>query len=84
MVDEETEEDFVSDILQEVVSSALDQIYYKIIEQRIIPYTVNAAKDLLLEVIEVGRLEFMLLLNNIWSIPFHIYHNTGSMFLLLE
>jgi len=52
MVDEETEEDFVSDILQEVVASALDQIYYKIIEQRIIPYTVNAAKDLLLEVIE--------------------------------
>lgn len=53
MLDEETEEDFVSDILQEVVTSALDQIYYKIIEQRIIPYSVNAAKDLLLEIVEV-------------------------------
>ena len=84
MVDEETEEDFVSDILQEVVSSALDQIYYKIIEQRIIPYTVNAAKDLLLEVIEVGSSEFLLGLNNIWPIPCHICHDTGSMFLLLK
>ena len=53
MLDEETEEDFISDILQEVVTSALDQIYYKVIEQRIIPYSVNAAKDLLLEVVEV-------------------------------
>lgn len=56
MLDEETEEDFVSDILQEVVTSALDQIYFKIIEKRLIPYTVKAAKDLLLEVIEVWSL----------------------------
>ena len=54
MLDEETEEDFVFDILQEVVITALDQIYSKIIEERIIPFTVNAAKDLLLEIVEVN------------------------------
>lgn len=53
MLDEETEEDFISDILQETVTSALDQIYYKIIEKQIIPYSVNAARELLLDVIEV-------------------------------
>lgn len=52
MLDEETEEDFISDILQETVTSALDQIYYKIIEKQIIPYSVNAARELLLDVIE--------------------------------
>ena len=56
ILDEETTEDFVSDILQEVVSDSLDQIYYKIIGERIIPYTVDVAKNLLLEVIEVSSI----------------------------
>ena len=54
LLDEETEEDFITDILQEVVSSALDSIYHKIVQSRVIPYTVNAARELLLETIEVG------------------------------
>ncbi len=54
LLDEETEEDFVTDILQDVITNALDTIYTRIVDSRVIPYTVNAARELLLDVIEVN------------------------------
>ena len=67
LLDEETEEDFITDILQEVVSNALDSIYHKIVQSKVIPYTVNAARELLLETIEVGCYLIFLMSENDWK-----------------
>ena len=54
LLEDENEEDFMVDILQDVITSALDTIYDKLIASRVIPYCVEAAKELIVDVIEVS------------------------------
>ena len=53
MLEDESNEDFVIDILYDVVNAALDVVHNKIIQSRIIPYTVDAARELIIHAIEV-------------------------------
>ncbi|XP_067047787.1 uncharacterized protein C2orf81 homolog isoform X2 [Acropora muricata] len=52
MVEQEDGEDFVLDIVHEIVESTLAVIYDKYIESQTLPYTIQATKDLLLQIIE--------------------------------
>lgn len=45
-------EEFVLGIVNEVVSSALGEIYEKYLQRQLIPYTVSLAKDAMLQIIE--------------------------------
>ena len=53
MVEQEDGEDFVLDIVHEIVESTLAVIYNKYIASQTLPYTIQATKDLLLQIIEV-------------------------------
>lgn len=52
MVEQEDGEDFVLDIVHEIVESTLSVIYDKYIASQTLPYTIQATKDLLLQIIE--------------------------------
>lgn len=52
MVEQEDGEDFVLDIVHEIVESTLAVIYDKYIASQTLPYTIQATKDLLLQIIE--------------------------------
>ena len=53
MVEEEDGEEFVIDIVNDIVQSTLDVIYDKYIQQQTLPYTVDAARDMILQFVEV-------------------------------
>ena len=53
MVDQEDGEDFVLDIINEIVDSTLTVLYEKYIVSQTLPYTIQETKDLLLQIIEV-------------------------------
>lgn len=53
MVDEENGQDFVLDIVDEIVDGTIKVIYDKYIQRQLQPYSVEVAKDLLLQIIEV-------------------------------
>lgn len=46
-------DDFVADIVEEVVGSTLTVIYDKYIERQLLPYTISQAKEALLTIIDV-------------------------------
>ncbi|KAK2557064.1 Uncharacterized protein P5673_020925 [Acropora cervicornis] len=52
MVEQEDGEEFVLDIVHEIVESTLAVIYDKYIASQTLPYTIQATKDLLLQIIE--------------------------------
>lgn len=52
MVDEENGQDFVLDIVDEIVDGTIKVIYDKYIQRQLQPYSVEVAKDLLLQIIE--------------------------------
>lgn len=52
MVEQEDGEDFVLDIVHEIVESTLAVIYDKYIASQTLPYTIQETKDLLLQIIE--------------------------------
>lgn len=52
LLDNESAEEFIYDILEEVVSTACGIIFDKIIEKRVQPYTVSTARKLLLDIIQ--------------------------------
>lgn len=52
MVDQEDGEDFVLDIVNEIVDSTLTVLYEKYIVSQTLPYTIQETKDLLLQIIE--------------------------------
>ena len=53
MVEEEDGEEFVIDIVNDIVQSTLDVIYDKYIQQQTLPYTVDAAREMILQFVEV-------------------------------
>lgn len=46
-------DDFVGEIVDEVVSKTLNAIYEKYIERQLLPYTISQAKEALLTIIDV-------------------------------
>lgn len=52
LLEDESSEDFIFDIVEEVVGNACNIIYDKIIEQRVQPYTVSAARKMILDIIQ--------------------------------
>lgn len=52
MVAEEDGEEFVTDVVQDIVQATLDVIYEKYIQQQTLPYSVDAARELILQIVE--------------------------------
>jgi len=52
MVDEEEHEDVVIGILDDIIDSVLDVVYDRYIQSRLVPYTVQTARDLIIQTIE--------------------------------
>ena len=55
MVDEEEHEDVVIGILDDIIDSVLDVVYDRYIQSRLVPYTVQTARDLIIQTIEVNK-----------------------------
>ena len=55
MVEQEDGEDFVVDIVGEIVEATMKILHDKYIEKQTLPYTVLETKNLLLQIIEVWR-----------------------------
>ena len=55
LVENESCEDFVWDIVNEVADNACNIIFEDIITDRVAPYAVFSAKELLFDLIEVGQ-----------------------------
>ena len=53
MIETESSQDFVLDLLDEIIDSTVQVIHNKYIQSQLQPYSVHAAKDLLLQIIEV-------------------------------
>ena len=53
MLDKEDGEDFIVDIVGNIVDSALNVIYDNYIQKQLYPYTVTQARDAILQIIEV-------------------------------
>ena len=52
MLDHEDGEEFIHGILDEVCASAMDTIFKNYIERQLVPYTVQEAKDAILQIIQ--------------------------------
>ncbi|XP_035671637.1 uncharacterized protein C2orf81 homolog isoform X1 [Branchiostoma floridae] len=52
LLDREDGEEFIMDCVEEVVNSAMDEIYRRYIQKQLLPYTVIQAKDAILQIIE--------------------------------
>ena len=52
MVERDDNDDFISDIIEEISCSALDIIYKAYIDRQLIPFTVCQAKDAIVQIIE--------------------------------
>ncbi len=53
MIEQENSQDFVLDLLDEILDCTAQVIQDKYIQSQLQPYSVHAAKDLLLQIIEV-------------------------------
>ena len=53
MVDRDGAEDFVEDIVDDLIGTTLDKCYELYIERQLLPFTVTEAKDAILSIIEV-------------------------------
>ena len=52
MVEHDENDDYISDIIDEISNSALDIIYKSYINRQLIPFTVCHAKDAIVQIIE--------------------------------
>ena len=55
MVEQESSHEFILDLVDTIVDCSVKVIYDKYIESQLKPYSVKAAKNLLLQIIEVGQ-----------------------------
>ena len=72
MIEEESSQDFVLDLLDEILDSTVLVIHDKYIQSQLQPYSVHAAKDLLLQIIEVKYSNFVEFLPS-WNIRDQLY-----------
>lgn len=54
MLEYDDGEDFIGDMVDEVVAGTLKIIYDKYIERQLLPYTISQAKEALLTIIDVS------------------------------
>ena len=54
MLDKDGSDEFVEDIVDEIIDISLDKIYELYLERQLLPFTVTMAKDAILQVIEVN------------------------------
>ncbi|KAL5019313.1 hypothetical protein ScPMuIL_005035 [Solemya velum] len=52
MVDHDGADEFVTDIVDEIIGSAMDKIYQCYIQRQLIPFTVCTAKEAILQIVE--------------------------------
>lgn len=52
MVERDSSEDFILDIVDEVMGNTMDGIYKVYIDQQLLPFTISQAKDAILQIIE--------------------------------
>eukprot|EP00916_Digyalum_oweni_P013501 GHVL01022181.1.p1 GENE.GHVL01022181.1~~GHVL01022181.1.p1 ORF type:complete len:460 (+),score=89.71 GHVL01022181.1:226-1605(+) len=52
MIDRDNSEEFIFDIVDEVVNGTMDSIYKMYIETQVLPFTLQEAKDAILQIIE--------------------------------
>ena len=57
MIEQESSQDFILDLLDEILDCTVQVIHDKYIQSQLQPYSVHAAKDLLLQIIESRFLE---------------------------
>ena len=53
MVERDNAEEFIHDIVDEILGSTMDGIYKIYIERQLLPFTITQAKDAILQIIEV-------------------------------
>lgn len=54
MLDKDGTEDFILDLVDEVVDSTMDTIYKTYIDKQLLPFTISQAKDAILQIIDVS------------------------------
>lgn len=55
MVDRDGSEDFVEDIVDDLIGNTLDKCFELYIQKQVIPFTVSEAKDAILSIIDVSH-----------------------------
>lgn len=53
MLEKDGSEEFIEDIVDEIIDTSMDKIYKLYLEKQLLPFTVTMAKDAILQVIEV-------------------------------
>ena len=56
MVDRDGADEFVTDIVDELMETTMSAIYDKYIQIQLLPFTITQARDAITEIIEVARL----------------------------
>ena len=56
MCDNDGSEDFIEDIVDDLIGLSLDKCFHLYLERQLLPFTVTQAKDYILSIIEVCRL----------------------------
>lgn len=54
MVEHDGGDEFVMDIVDEIMGCAMDKIYQGYIQKQLIPFTVCTAKEAILQIVEVS------------------------------
>ncbi|KAL8563941.1 hypothetical protein ACOMHN_059371 [Nucella lapillus] len=52
MLDRDNGEDYIQDIVNEILNNSMDAIYRQYIDQQLLPFTISQAKDAILQIIE--------------------------------
>lgn len=55
MVERDGGDDFVMDIMDDLMDQTMKAIYEKYIDRQLLPFTISQAKDAIIEIIEVGE-----------------------------
>lgn len=58
MLEKDDGEDFIADIVEDVVAITLGKAYDSYISRQLLPFTINQAKDAILQIIEVHTVYF--------------------------
>jgi hypothetical protein len=53
MLDKDGTEDFIEDVMEELVDTTMEKIYDIYIDKQLLPFTVTMAKDAILQIIDV-------------------------------
>ena len=57
MLDHDGSEEFVEDIVEDLIGGTLERCFGLYIERQLLPFTVTQAKDYILSIVEVNMIE---------------------------